>query len=216
MVQIKKLFLVKKLGAAPPYEDFTTFTVVEPDDRIQLTEYHIDILAYRNEDSYVYKSYGVDHFGNFTHDVDVEVEATAQDNWQFACWMLSNAIDDAINAKPNIHLCVSWDTGDVVAFALYEIESDGTPHNSSWVSSLSFDTTYYIRIVKGGTSLVAGIYSTAELRDAGDGTDGDVGNVSLTLTTDYSMQYCYGVASRNVGDMDAPVNGNVDNLNLNE
>ena len=193
-------------------EDYTGYTEVETGDRIQKTANHIDLLAYRNEDSYLYKDFGVGHFKDFVHDLRISIVGTAEDNWGFACWMLSNVVDDAWNAHPNISLACCWDTGDVVAFALFEWESDGTSHNTGWLSSLSFNTWYYVRIVKVGTSLKAGFYSSAALRDAGDGTDGDVGNLSLTLTVDYSMRYAYGCATRNVGDMPAPCTCDIENL----
>ena len=53
------------------YEDFTTYTVQDVNNRFIITTNKIDVNNMpRNEDAWVYKDAGVAHFGSdFEHDV---------------------------------------------------------------------------------------------------------------------------------------------------
>jgi len=201
---------IASVKANPAYEDFTTYTEVETLDRIQKTAQHVDIDARRNEETYLYKDYTADHFGDFTHDLDATVTATVLYS-RLAIWMITDQIDDCLGARPNVNIMFADDLR--VLLAEFVI---GTEYWSTSITGLSQDTSYYFRIVKSGTSLVLGVYSSAALRDAGDGTDGDVGNTSLTLHTDYTFQYMYAGSSLNTGGLAYTIVAEIENLDLNE
>ena len=186
-------FYVPTVKASPAYEDFTTYTEEDPtgaggeSGHIQFTAYHIDHDAYRNEDAYLYDDKGVDHFGDFEHLVDVRSDFLEEESYGIV-WMLSNDVDDLYG------LLVAQKTTIVLRFdSFLSILQLGEKYGVGWYEdnsvALSADTWYYLKIVKSGTSLVVGIYSTSGLRDAGDGTDGDVDNLALTLQADHLFRY---------------------------
>lgn len=70
------------------YENFTTFTEVEEQDDIQKNATHVDFLDRRDRTTYLYKDYDADHFGNFTHWLDVYRDTHATNSW-VAFWLLA-------------------------------------------------------------------------------------------------------------------------------
>lgn len=77
------------------YEDFTTYTEVDPNNHITVTASKVTFtdLA-RNEDAYIYKDYGVDHFnGDFTHKFEIAYTEVT-DNGVVGFWNMANAVDD--------------------------------------------------------------------------------------------------------------------------
>ena len=84
-------------------EDYTTYTEVDTEnDRIQKTANHIDFVSSRNnEETYLYKDYGVDHFGDFTHKVDA---CQTAGNWVGHVWGLSNTEDELLDCSLRISL----------------------------------------------------------------------------------------------------------------
>ena len=54
-------------------------------------------------------------------------------------------------------------------------------------------------IIKNGVNVYFGIYSTEILRDLGDGTDGDVHNLSLILASNHKFRYIFAVNTWNDG-----------------
>jgi len=200
-------------------EDFLDYTEVDiVADRIQRTgdpSYHIDHLAYRNEITYVYDDKGTDHFGDFEHKVDV-LSDFAGNNPCSAVWMLANALGSVVplqDANETFILIQVYRAG-AGDYRMYLREWYTTYYLNGPVA-VSASTTYYLLIKKTGTTLVCGIYSTAGLRDAGDGTDGDVGNLALTLQADHKFQYIYACNSWK----DTNISGHavdIDNLDLQE
>jgi len=172
-------------------EDYTTYTEVDTvNDRIQKTAHHIDFVSSRNaEETYLYKDYGVDHFGDFTHKVDVVQTAGS---WVGYAWGLSNTVDELLDCDPRIGIYFYYASGANSTINL--IEYSGAQYKDSF-GPFSLNTPYYLLIKKTGTSLKCGIYSTAELRDAGDATDGDIDNLALTLQADHKFRYVFGCSS---------------------
>ena len=182
------------------YEDFTTFTEVDVGaDRIQKTANHIDHLAYRNESTYLYKDYGVDHFGNFTHKIKVKRETVNLDGWG-CVWGLSNVINDNYNTATQI--IVNFYGSSMIY--LYERNSNDW-YGQSW-SSASGSTWYYIKIVKSGTALSAYIYSDSDYSNL-------LTTLSLTLHVDHQFRYLYGCNTYNSGDSHY-INTDIENFNL--
>lgn len=197
------------------YEDFENdYTEVDPNNRFAFTDAnHIAVENLtRNEKAYIYKNFGVDHFGDFTIDLDIRGRDTGgtAGNDLMAVFVLANAIGSLDQL----------DSGTYISLSFYEFDISD-PHNPTITlgeryNNASFtdgwepasrDVWYYVRIIKSGTSLVCGLYSTAILRDAGDGTDGDYTNLSLTLHADHKFQYLYGVCSRDSGAAQRMISG---------
>ena len=170
------------------YEDFTTFTEVEEDDRIQKTATHVDFLDRRDETTYLYKDYGADHFSDFTHWLNVYRDTHG--NGSFVCfWLLANVVkgEKAMRDDHDAHIFANFG-GTLVGSDLSEVDSLGNKYSAGW-EALSLDTWYYVAISKSGTTLTLDIYSTEALREAGG--DGDVRHATLTLHEDYEFRYLY-------------------------
>ena len=70
---------------------------------------------------------------------------------------------------------------------------------------------------KTGTAFNCGIYSTNALRDSGDGMDGDIDNLALTLHADYNFRYLYAINSHYSGTSTRRViAGDIHNLTIRE
>lgn len=198
--------------------DFTTFTEFEEDDRIQKTAYHADFLAYMNEDAYLYKDMGAAHFTDFIHRIDIKRVSHFGTHCGAFLWMLSNDIQDGnalqTASKTFISIYVQyWYEWAATRIRLFE-SYGGVGYLDSSVD-ITEGVMYYLKIVKSGTSLVCGIYSTAELRDAGDGTDGDIDNLALTLQADHTFRYVW--VCNTWDSAETPYSHNdIENLNLGE
>jgi len=196
-------------------EDFTTYTEVEPDDRIQKTANHIDHVACRNEDSYLYKDKTAGHFGSaFIHTVNVYLAEAGTASDMAWVWVLQNVVDDikAIVDASGDYLALRFrNAAGTLKLGLEECDS-GTQTTDA--GNIVISTWYYLKIVKSATSLVCGIYSTAALRDAGNGTDGDVDNLSLTIT-DKSYRYIFACNTNNTGHSLCATT-DIENLDLHE
>jgi len=180
-------------------EDFTTYTEVEPDNRIQKTANHIDHVACRDEDSYLYDDKGIGYFGStFVHTVNVYLAEAGTASDMAWVWVLQNIVDDIkdiVDAGGDYLALRFRNNVGTLVLGLKECNSGVQTTDNA---TIALATWYYLKIVKNVTSLVCGIYSTAELRDAGDGTDGDVDNLSLTIV-DKSYRYMFACNTNNTG-----------------
>jgi hypothetical protein len=168
------------------YEDFTTFTEVDiAADRIQKTANHVDHYSARNEETYLYKDYGVAHFGDFTHKIKVQdTDANSSSIGYF--YHLSNVIDDIYNTALSIGLFFYGVTNYIYLREQY----GGTPYQDGY--NAAYGTWYYIKIVKSGTSLNAYIYSDSSYSALLD-------TLTLTLHANHTFRYLYPCSSYNDG-----------------
>jgi hypothetical protein len=196
------------------YEDFTSYTEVDPDDYIQKTANHIDAVLWRNKSlTAVYKDFGAGHFGNYEHLIDARCEV-ANNYGVGIFWSVSNSnstvfVDDSLGT-----IAVDFYRAGAGTYWVYLLERYGGIIYGTQ-QAVSANTYYYFRIQKNGTAMTVKIYSTAALRDAG-GTP-DVGTLTLTLHSDYTHQYLY--AARNYENKSTEPESStidVDNLNLQE
>ena len=191
------------------YEDFTTFAEVDVgSDRIQKTANHVDHAAYRNEDTYLYKGYGVGHFGDFTHKIKARSGFT-QDFSVGYVWGLANNIDDfyglGVTGKTAIGVRF-YRSGANRYIQLQEV------YTSNWYTDgylgASTNTYYYIKIVKSGTSLIATIYSDPNYSTLID-------TLVLTLHGNWTFRYLYGCSAYNNG-MGAYQINDIENFDIGE
>lgn len=193
-----------------PVEDFTTYTEVDPNSHIGLVgTNHVDFVAYRNEDAYLYKDKGENHFGDFTHDVDVLCDGRSGVNPISPVWALTNDVNDLKGIK---------DAGNTAIAVQFYRKSDGTLvlrlreiyNNANYNDdyTVSYDTWYYLTIEKSGTSLTCKIYSDSNRTNLLD-------TLSLTLHGDWQFRYIFAAITNNTGSTDNFVL-DIENLDLNE
>jgi len=192
------------------YEDFTTYTEVDPNSHITKTANHIDHYAIRNEDAYLYADKGASHFTNFTHLVQVQSDFHyTSSSGLGVVWMLSNDLDDfyglQTNNKTFILMCMQ-SSSSFKYIALYE-GYGGTLYSSSWTGAAA-NTPYYLKIEKSGTSLTCKIYSDSARTNL-------LTTLSLTLHGNWNFRYVFGCDSYNNGGS-YYCNNDIDNLDLGE
>ena len=208
------LFLVPSpvVHASPAYEDFTdpSWIEVEPDDRIQKTANHVDHLAYRNEDSYLYKDKGVNHFTDFEHLVDVRSDF-ASSLGTGIIWMLANDLDDFyflyVNSKDFIGIRF-YRASPYPYYRIKLCECDsGILYETEWKDG-AINTWYYLKIKKVGIDLSCEIYSDSERTTI-------ITTLNLTLHKDHHFRYIYACNSFHDGYSQF-FNDDIENLNLQE
>jgi hypothetical protein len=173
--------------------DYNDFTEVDPNTHLAIVgTNHLDFDAYKNEDCYLYKDYGTDHFGDFEHKVDMKASALDDyDNSFF--WMLSNDINDVHDlyggGKTFLTLrCIKFSgTSHIV---LEEYESGNLWYDDYVITG---DTWYYLTVTKSGTSLTCKIYSDSARTILLD-------TLSLTLHADHKFRYLFGCNTYNDGN----------------
>ena len=212
------------LTGSPIDENYTEYTEFDANNRFTVTDTTITVESLRNTDDhhYIVFDYGPGYFTDFTHDL----EARARDNSgssgndRMWVWLLANVSDESIDMINNNEELIGlyfqeFDLSDPDQpdMTLREYEN-GVLFLDRWEGGFR-DVWYYFRIVKTGVSLTCGIYSTAVLRDAGDGTDGDLDNLALTLHGDYNFRYIYAVAGLNDGTPTVRIiSGDIANLTI--
>ena len=175
----------KALEFESAYEDFTTFTEVDvAADRIQKTANHIDYHGYRNERTYLYKDYSAVHFGDFTHKIKVKFVASSAYAMVYL-WILANNVGsgDQIHGYTHIEIYFYETTGEAKSIQLRERYSNTS--YTTVMTGIAYDTWYYIKLVKSGTSFNAYIYSDSDYSTLLD-------TLSLTLHADHTFRYLYG------------------------
>ena len=182
----------KELAWESGYEDFTTFTEVDPNSHITVdsgSKITFTNLA-RNEDCYIYKDYGVGHFTDFTH--KTKIRRIASSNAAIAaCWSLSNYVDDLnglCNANRTVILAYIYEE-DLMLREYY----NGVKYTSTNHRTLTANTDYWLKMVKSGTSMNLYIYSDS-------GYSNLLTTCTLTLHADHSLRYLFAVNSYNSGN----------------
>jgi len=201
--------------------DYTETDVVG--DHVQRTgdpSNHIDHQVYENEDVYVYLDKGAGHFTDFDHLVNISLTDVTGVAVAGGCWALSeDTVDDFYNLQVNnkTALVIFPYNVDNTLKRIYMREIyGGSVYDDYWAGPLVSGTIYYLRIVKSSTSLVCGIYSTRAKAEAGNGTDGDLDNLALTLQADHSFRYIFGAITYNNGDKGETCSNTTDDLDLQE
>jgi len=193
------------------YEDFTTYTEVDPNSHIGLVgTSHVDFQAWMNEDAYLYKDKGVDHFGtSWEHKIDVKYVSQLTSH-AAALWMLSNDIDDLYGlysaSKPAIFVYAFY-TGSASVMAIREYYQGAMYESSQF--TMTAGTMYYLTVKRDGTALTCKIYSDSARTNL-------LATLSLTLQSGQpSHRYVwvadtYNSAQARWGDFD------IENLDLQE
>ena len=192
------------------YEDFTTFTEVDVGaNRIQKTANHVDHYAYRNEDTYLYKYYGVNHFSDFTHKIKVR-EVSRNISAIGFVWGVSNQLNDVKGLKSGSYHSVFvgfYETAGL-KIVVWETYGGSNYYTSDWWTAPQLNTWYYVKIVKSGTSLNAYIYSDSGYTNLLD-------TISRTLHASLYTKYLFACNTYNSGDVKWAIN-DIENFDIGE
>ena len=187
------------------YEDFTTYTEVDVNDRISKTAQHIDFVTYRSNDAndkaFLYSDKGAAHFGDFEHLIDVRV---VSGSWAGHFWALSNDVVQIID--DTLHI-----SGMMYGLNNFTYLRE-TYSGSTYTDHMSFvdDTWYYYTIKKTGTTLTMKVYSDSARTNLLD-------TLALTLHADHTFRYVYGSSTHWYSDANILTETlDIDNLDLQE
>ena len=198
------LFLSSTAYAA--FEDFTTFTEVDEQDDITITdEVTITVSSMRRDaDSYVYKDYGADHFGDFSHSVKSVISANTAGMFSF--WGAANTIDDFDGLDATEDGIASYHNELITSTEIITIE-DLVNDSTDSTGDINLGT-WYMTISRSGTTLTNEIYS-----DEAKTTLVDTIAVTCGTTT---FRYLYAVIGKGSGVSASNATGTVEDLDLNE
>jgi len=186
-----------------PYEDFTTFTEYDLNNHISVdsaTKVSWTGIS-RNEDAWLYKDYGIGHFGDFEHFTEGLVSAQTASGFGMV-WAMANIIDEtrAQRDSTDKNMDAFFYGGTPLFYLQTQASQDGS-------ISLSLSTLYYFTIERSGTTGTCKIYS-----DSGRTTLLDT-LTTTTATTTY--RYLYPCASENEATVQTST-GYCQNLDIQE
>ena len=189
------------------YEDFTTYTKVEPDSIFTITASRVTCVDLdRDIDAYVYDDKEAGHFGDFEHKFTTfgDESECAQGSVMMA-WILANAVGTGKNLDPQISF---WLNKLETGFRYTLRQNDGGWTYQNWDDTTVGDQTRYITIKRDGTTLTAKIYSDAERTDL-------LHTLTLTVVTT-TFRYIYVPSSYNANNPNMDFDGYIENLDLQE
>ena len=181
-------------GGIKQYENFTAYTQVEPDNRVDvINDTHVAHRAERDEDSYLFFDYGTDYFDNFTHQFVWESDFAELTGIGYV-WMVSDTADDAKGIDDgggNFLGLQMYSDGTGRRLLLRECDS-GALFTTIWQSGPLANTLYYTNVSKYGTDLTVKIYDDPGMTNL-------IRTMSLTLQTDHKLEYIIPVNTYNSG-----------------
>jgi len=185
-------------------EDFTTYTEVEPDDRIQKTSTHVDMAQFMDEEAYLYKDKGSNHFaGDFEHFIDVKI-VSGQNYFKGWLWALANTVDDGFAIQGSLdYLALTYEQSPSLPYYRLRLwHGVGGSNYSSGYSGISLDTWYYLSIIRDENAGPAGriyLYLYANPTDRADGTN-DLSWVYINLNELEDFRYIFAGNTYNNGE----------------
>lgn len=198
-----------------PTENFLSYTEVDPDADLTVTESRITVTTMiRNVAAYVYRDKGVGHFSkDFNVQVDIQATQETLDSGYFGCFMLANNVGawaSQLASNDYISVMVTW-TGAIYNVELYARYAGGVSVEDTSGTGISVNTTYYLTITRVGSVITVYVYSDSSRTTLVYSLTCNPGGVS-------AFQYVYGTASRNDASYNptAEISGFVENMNLNE
>jgi len=140
-----------------PYEDLTTFTESDPNNRLSYTTTRVTFTSLqRGDDSYAYKDYTASHFGDYTHDCEINVSSFSAGTAWVGHWGVTNdpgSFGDCSNGQ----LLFSYRGSNPMEIDLY----DRGASNQDVYKGASAGTSYYVRCARASTTCTAVIYSNS-------------------------------------------------------
>ena len=191
-------------------ENFTTYTEVDSAGDITITSTKVDISTMRRDaDSSVYKDFSANHFGNFSHDLEIYWSAYSGQYPILLNWHVSDitaATLQGITDSGGFGVGFYHDTSNM----LVTLENRSDSDSDSW-NGPTVDTLYYITIERstGPDALECLIYS-----DSGRTTLIDTLTVTYNSTT---WRYLGACGSADSGAIpDSTLSCYCQNLDINE
>ena len=194
-----------------PLEDFTTYTEMDYNSKVTVSEHQIDFVNLNNgENSYVYKDFGVDYFQALQHRFEFKINSGYSTNGVVGFWEVGNAVSNWINQLSNPHLIIIL-FNNVIRTT---VRIGGVQVYDAW-SGFSADTDYYCTATwmpSGGSG-----YGRLEAVYRTGGHDGTIQHTAqVDHTVDASSQkfrYLYGMQSYGQTGLN-PVSGYIKNLQI--
>lgn len=186
------------------YEDLSLYTEVDPgNDFSQTTTRNTATALPRNVDAYVYKNYGLNHFRDYIHHVDIHW-GTCVAAGTFGVWAITNdpgSYQDMSQGQL-IYLYDGGGTNDAII-----LRDMGTANQQLYQTGGNFDgSDFYLIIERNGTTLTCKIYSDSERTNLLD---------TLTITcADTAEQYALVGFSRDAAGTSV-FNGYCENFDFN-
>lgn len=197
------------------YEDFTTFTELDPYDDIDVVDSeNVTVTTMdRDYDAWLYKDYGAAHFATgLTHEFEA-VYTTVPGNYCWVTiWALSNVIEDTDYWKNNHSQAVAAAFGGYSASKRFNLDDcEGGDLDYILVTT---STRYYCRVIwmwTGGFGEICTVYLYTDsartvLHDS----------ISAILPDGRTYRYLFPVCSRNSGDSYRDLSCEIDKLDLKE
>jgi hypothetical protein len=136
------------------YEDFTTYTEVDPSSRwSQITTRNTGANVQRQMDSYVYKDYTSNFFGDYIHQVDIYCSSQPLNIMQTVVWGVTNSPGSILDMTDGQVVTMGADTMQ----RYIRLRDIGNGNSATYVFSLS--TAYYLVIQRSSTTCTCKIYS---------------------------------------------------------
>lgn len=188
------------------YEDFTTYTEIDEGDDITVTTNKVEWDTMTSDvTSRVFKDFGVGHFGNVEHLVEIEFKTSTVYGGS-AFWIISNALtdlQDMFGNKPPGLVFYGMQYEGSYQFRLHDCESG---NGDIWNGSVN--TLYYCTVERAGTSGTVKIYSDSDRTDLLTTL-----GVNCTVTT---LRYLYAACSTDSGHSERIISGFSQNFDLQE
>lgn len=193
-------------------ENISGFAETDPNSHLTLTASRVTYAGLiNNEDAFLYKDFGADHFaGDFEHLVDFKV-TSADDGGYVYIWGLTNSADDILDiqgASGSFLACSLVRTGSDYNFRILEVDSGAGPYYDTFASTVN--TAYYLKIKRDET---VGTYGTLYCYIYSDSARTNlVDTLEVALhTSKKDFRYLCAVSSRSEGTT-STINGYQENF----
>lgn len=189
-------------------ENFTTYTVVDPNTKLTITASKIDANAVsRNETLYCYSDKGSAYFGStFTHLFKITAYSGGAAWNEVGSWAVSNTVADLYSWDTNNNQVIDfWYYSNGTDYPVYTFRNEES--STSDVRNLSWNTSYWLTITRtSDTAIKCDIYT-----DSGR-TNLDF-TLNLTITTGRTYRYIFACVSYNDNSVNTSYE-DVENLDL--
>jgi hypothetical protein len=178
------------VGGQLKVEDFTTFEELDPNNHIDVTSTKVTQQSWHNEDSYLVKNYTNGYFDDFIHYLEVNMTYSSNNRartfWQ-VCNVKAPYVDLFFSTERYISL-YSWQLPGRPILQMTEHLSNAAFYDSH--HNISWNTNYYLTIIKNGTNISVEIYTNSGRTDLN-------GTLHLNLHENHKFRYLYAANSWN-------------------
>jgi len=203
----KILILILILSSiATAYEDFTTWTEVDPGGHLSQTATRATYTDLPdNAEAYLYKDYGANYFsGDFAHAFDLRVSASSSPSDYFI-YMLSlqgNGLSTGNDADINLFV----EKVDATTYFIGLGDYAGSTGNQT--GNLDMGTTYYLVLKRESTTYTLEVYQDSNRQSL-------LESISIDPGVATAFQYLYTTGTFDMGGAGDTQSGYIENLDLN-